>query len=159
MSIKNIKKTSNLGSSAKKTQLYIVCHLENYLEIFSCNSHFTELGLRHCDKRQRDNVLCISITWHAKGSPLGVATYNDFCSNVFRIRIHFVWGSESAFILSQDPNHIHFVWGSESAFILSEALNPHSFCFRIRIRIHFVWGSESHSFCLRIRIQINLTDD
>ena len=89
MSIKNIKKTSNLGSSAKKTQLYIVCHLENYLEIFSCNSHFTELGLRHCDKRQRDNVLCISITWHAKGSPLGVATYNDFCSNVFRIRIHF----------------------------------------------------------------------
>ena len=140
MSIKNIKKTSNLGSSAKKTQLYIVCHLENYLEIFSCNSHFTELGLRHCDKRQCDNVLCISITWHAKGSPLGVATYNDFCSNVFRIRIHFVWGSESA-------------------FILSEALNPLSFCLRIRIRIHFVWGSESHSFCLRIRIQINLTDD
>ena len=135
MSIKNIKKTSNLGSSAKKTQLYIVCHLENYLEIFSCNSHFTELGLRHCDKRQRDNattsyVLVLRDTLKVRPSELQhITTFAVMCS-------------ESAFILSEDPNphsfclrlwiRIHFVSGSESAFILSEDPN----------RIHFVSGSE-----------------
>ena len=136
MSIKNIKKTSNLGSSAKKTQLYIVCHLENDLEIFSCNSHFTELGLRHCDKRQRDNattsyVLVLRDTLKVRPSELQhITTFAVMCS-------------ESAFILSEDPNPHSFCIRIRITFILSEDPNPHSFCLRLWIRIHFVSGSES----------------